>query len=99
MVLDREGQVVAVTTSPSDAAWLVRCVNAVAALPPEALDRSVLEEAVHVLRELSRFHSDPDYRRTLEAAGAAASLYDRAGRTAIAIFGSDEEADAARPPR
>src|SRR5262249_36366922 len=57
MVLDRDGQIVAVTTSRSDADWIVRCVNAVASLPADALDRTVLDQAIHVLREPSRFHS------------------------------------------
>ena len=99
MVLDRDGRIVAVTTSRSDADWIVRCVNAVASLPAEALDRTVLEEAIHDLRELSRFHSDADYRRRVEADGAVGTLQDRAGRTVIRIFGSDKEADEASPPR
>lgn len=99
MVLDRDGQIVAVTTSRSDADWIVRCVNAVASLPADALDRTVLDEAIHVLREPSRFHSDADYRRRVEADGAVGTLQDRAGRTVIRIFGSEKEADDANPPR
>ena len=98
MILDRDSQVVGVTTSRSDAERIVRCVNAVAALPPEALEASVLEEAIHVLRELCRFHADPEYRRKLETAGSVAMLQARVGQT-IRILGAEDRSDERAPAR
>lgn len=85
MVLDQNHRIVAVATSPSFADWIVRCVNAVSGLPPEALDREVLEEFLEVLGQLGRYHTDPEYRQALEKAGDHGPLFARAVRTRITI--------------
>lgn len=85
MVLDQNHRIVAVATSPAFADWIVRCVNAVSGIPAEALDREVLDEFLDVLTQLGRYHTDPEYRRSLEKAGDHGPLFARAVRTQITI--------------
>jgi hypothetical protein len=87
MVVDRDSRIVAVATSAALAGWIVRCANAVSGLPPEALDRTVLDEFMQVLQELGRYHTDPEYRQSLEKAGDHGPLFARAVRTQIKIVG------------
>ena len=78
MVLDAEGRLVGVLTTPEDARRILSSVNATRGLPGAGLEGGPVLEGLQSLFDICRYHSDPKFKETADKDGGLEKLLARA---------------------
>ncbi|MEP6802789.1 MAG: hypothetical protein ABJC07_12655 [Acidobacteriota bacterium] len=78
MVMDAEGRLVGVMTTPEDARRILSSVNATRGLPRAGLEGGPVLEGLQSLYDLCRYHSDAKFKETCDKDGGLEKLLSRA---------------------
>ncbi|MCA1580028.1 MAG: hypothetical protein LC796_01290 [Acidobacteria bacterium] len=74
MVMDAQGRLVGVLTTPEDARRILAAVNATRGLPDAGLDAAPVLAGLQSLFDICRYHSDPKFRESADKDGGLEKL-------------------------